>query len=70
MDISLRPVIRRPRSKMHAAMARGGWEPVIDTTAPAMPADPELVAGGESYRLEARSLALLREVERRKVRRK
>jgi glycogen operon protein len=52
------------------AGAGAGWEPVIDTTAPAMPADPELVAGGESYRLEARSLALLREVERRKVRRK
>ena len=37
---------------------------------PAQPEDAEPIPGGETYEMEARSVALFREVERRKVRRK
>src|SRR5690606_19333719 len=51
------------------AGAGAGWEPLIDTVAAEQPADAELIAGGKTFHLEARSLALFREVERRRKRR-
>lgn len=51
------------------AGAAAGWEPLIDTTSPDQPEGAEPITGGESFRLEGRSMALFREVERRSERR-
>ena len=51
------------------AGAGAGWEPVIDTRSASPPENTDPIEGGGSYSVAPRSMALLREVERRKERR-
>ena len=52
------------------AGAGAGWELVIDTTAADAPTRPTTITGGGTFRMEGRSLALLREIDRRRAKRK
>jgi glycogen operon protein len=52
------------------AGAGAGWELVIDTTTADAPTRPTMITGGATFRMEARSLALLREIDRRRAKRK